>query len=116
MEIELGCNEAGVGRAAWNEDRIEARRIEDFLVQFCQFPGQFSLINRHGQAIPLEVLFLHAFELRTHVGFTLFVGFDGDHFPLVLAHFLGKEPGQFAAIRGVGMQDAESGKPCSLMA
>ena len=26
----------------------------------------------------------------------------------MLAHFLGEEPGQLAAIRGVGMQDAES--------
>ena len=107
VEIELGCNEAGVGSAAWNKDRIEARRIENFLVQLCQFAGQFCLINRHGQAILLDVLRLHAFELLTHVGFALFVGFNGDHFPLVLAHFLGEKPGQFASIRGVGMQDAE---------
>jgi hypothetical protein len=37
MEIELGCNDAGVGCAAWNEDRVEAR-IEHFLVSFVTFP------------------------------------------------------------------------------
>ena len=48
--------------------------------------------------------------MRAHVGFALFVRLNGDHFPFVLAHFLGKEPGQLAAIGGVGVQDAESAK------
>ena len=48
VEIELGGDDAGVGCAAWNEDRIETRCVENFLVQLCQFPGQFRLIERHG--------------------------------------------------------------------
>ena len=104
----MGRNDAGVGCAAWNKDRIEARCIIDFLVQLCQFSGQFCLIDRHGQAVSVEVLRLHTFELPAHINFALFVGFDGDHFSLVLAHFLGEESGQLAAIGRVGMQDAES--------